>query len=390
MKPQMRTVRNSRRTGGRILECGRCHANAIAKFPEPDLVPDFPLPGGAFCFRKNVSPLTSRLQNGILKPCLSSGLGPSRRQIAMSSLPKPEIIFTHEGDLDGFVSGNLLQRLARSLFDCEVPIEPLSSSPWSTLKWFPKSAWVCDITFEDVIDRENWLIVDHHRTPSQPESATLVHDLDSSAAKLCYQLLRQHQPGNSSLDRLVELTDIGDLFQSEHADFVLATDYARLIKTYRFRSIQRLFENDLESMLDHPLLAVMASKREVEDPVGLAWSRERITEISSDIGYVAHAVGDLNHILHELLNDEGVPYTVLFSLAKNPNRPIALSIRSRNGQALAVAQSLNGGGHPNAAGAKLPGAINSFQNAVQFLIKHFHPEEPAEQDIGALFEHSKF
>ena len=32
------------------------------------------------------------------------------------SLSKPEVIYTHESDLDGFVSGLLLQNLAEKLF----------------------------------------------------------------------------------------------------------------------------------------------------------------------------------------------------------------------------------------------------------------------------------
>ena len=41
----------------------------------------------------------------------------------MISLPKPEVILTHESDLDGLVSGLLLQRLAHRLFDEKVPLE---------------------------------------------------------------------------------------------------------------------------------------------------------------------------------------------------------------------------------------------------------------------------
>ena len=34
----------------------------------------------------------------------------------MVSLPRPEVILTHESDLDGLVSGVLLQRLAEKIF----------------------------------------------------------------------------------------------------------------------------------------------------------------------------------------------------------------------------------------------------------------------------------
>ena len=39
------------------------------------------------------------------------------------SLCRPEVIITHESDLDGLVSGVLLQRLARKLFNTDVPLE---------------------------------------------------------------------------------------------------------------------------------------------------------------------------------------------------------------------------------------------------------------------------
>ena len=38
---------------------------------------------------------------------------------------QPEVILTHESDLDGFVSGILLQRLAKRLFGADVPVESL-------------------------------------------------------------------------------------------------------------------------------------------------------------------------------------------------------------------------------------------------------------------------
>ena len=42
--------------------------------------------------------------------------GSSSRLPRMLALPKPEVICTHESDLDGFVSGLLLKRLAQKLF----------------------------------------------------------------------------------------------------------------------------------------------------------------------------------------------------------------------------------------------------------------------------------
>ena len=41
----------------------------------------------------------------------------------MLNLTRPEVILTHESDLDGFVSGILLRRLAKHLFGAEIPME---------------------------------------------------------------------------------------------------------------------------------------------------------------------------------------------------------------------------------------------------------------------------
>jgi len=38
----------------------------------------------------------------------------------MTELSKPEVIITHESDLDGFVAGALLQKLAQKVFGVEV------------------------------------------------------------------------------------------------------------------------------------------------------------------------------------------------------------------------------------------------------------------------------
>ena len=48
----------------------------------------------------------------------------------MLVLPKPEVICTHESDLDGFVSGLLLKRLAEKLFSTDTPMEAFHNHNW--------------------------------------------------------------------------------------------------------------------------------------------------------------------------------------------------------------------------------------------------------------------
>ena len=89
----------------------------------------------------------------------------------MQSLCRPEVIITHESDLDGLVAGVLLQRLAKKLFGNEVRIEACNYNYWKQRDLREKAAWVTDFTFEARLDKPNWLIVDHHSSavPAPPK-----------------------------------------------------------------------------------------------------------------------------------------------------------------------------------------------------------------------------
>ena len=65
-----------------------------------------------------------------------------------NSLPKPDVIITHESDLDGFVAGVLLQRLARKLFNSVIRLEACNYNYWRARDPREKAAWVTDLTFE--------------------------------------------------------------------------------------------------------------------------------------------------------------------------------------------------------------------------------------------------
>jgi nanoRNase/pAp phosphatase (c-di-AMP/oligoRNAs hydrolase) len=67
---------------------------------------------------------------------------------------------------------------------------------------------------------------------------------------------------------------------------------------------------------------------------------------------------------------------------------VLVSLRSRTGAALAVAEKLQGGGHPNASGATLPRSIQSIPAAVDYLRQLLNPPvAPASPDqLEALFE----
>ncbi len=302
----------------------------------------------------------------------------------MISLPKPDVILTHESDLDGLVSGILLQRLARKLFATNVPLEAYHYNTWRQRELKEAAAWVCDLSFEPRLDKANWVIIDHHATEVAPKNAQLIHDLNKSAGLLCYELGREHGLASPELDRLIRLNNVSDLFLEEDPEFVLANDYANLVKVYQFWNIHALINGRIESLLDHPLLEVMAVKRRVEDPLGFEWSKSNIVNLSSTVGYVDTVIGNNNLIVHQLLERGVSPYPVLLTLFRRPSGMIIASLRSRNGEALKIAERLQGGGHANACGATLPKVIRTIPDAIAYLRQVLNPTVKKDTALNSL------
>ena len=123
----------------------------------------------------------------------------------------------------------------------------------------------------------------------------------------------------------------------------------------------------MERLLNHPLLEVMEVKRRIEDPMGLEWSKANVQEISPAVGYVDTVVGNTNLIVHQLLEKKQTKYPVLMTLFRKANSAVVVSLRSRNGEALKVAELLQGGGHANACGATLPRSVRNIPDAIQYL-----------------------
>ena len=296
----------------------------------------------------------------------------------MRDLTRPDVIFTHESDLDGLLAGVLLQRLAAKLFGVKVRLEAYHYNFWKQRDLRESSAWTADLTFEQRMDRPGWVIIDHHVTEAMPKNAYLVHDLNKSAATLCYDLCKEAGIQSPALDRLVHLNNIADLFLVDDPDFVLATDYANLVKSYQFWNLHGLIGGEIEKLLDHPLLEVMAVKRRIENPMGFDWSKSNVTELSPTVGHVDTVVGNNNLIIYQLLQQHATKYTVLVTLFRRGSLVFA-SFRSTNGEALKVAERFQGGGHPNAAGALLPKSIRSVPDGVDYLRQVLNLKTQAQQ-----------
>ena len=137
----------------------------------------------------------------------------------------------------------------------------------------------------------------------------------------------------------------------------------------------------------------MEVKRNIEDPLGFAWSRENITEIAPHVGFVDTVIGNNNLIVHQLLEQHATRYPVLLTLFRRANGVIIASLRSRNGEALKIAEKLQGGGHANACGATLPRSVKTIPDAVNYLRQVLNPkkEEPLQslEDVFASLDLSQ-
>src|SRR5438270_11471792 len=111
----------------------------------------------------------------------------------------------------------------------------------------------------------------------------------------------------------------------------------------------------------------MAVKRRIENPIGLEWSKSNITEICSTVGYVETVIGNNNLIVHQLLVKQAMRFPVLVTLFKRANNHVIASFRSRNGEALKIAERFQGGCHANAAGAMMPKSVKNIPDAVDYL-----------------------
>ncbi|MDE2712749.1 MAG: DHHA1 domain-containing protein [Limisphaerales bacterium] len=300
----------------------------------------------------------------------------------MSDLPQPQVVITHESDLDGFVSGHLLQRLANHLFDQQTLLQAWNYTNFERRPLRENCAWVCDLNFSKRMDRDNWLIVDHHQTDVDPQRARLILDHSKSASLLCYELCKEHGLGNEKLDRLVHFTNVGDLFLTDDPHFTEAIDYGSLIKQYMFWNIAKLIEGDLESLIDHPLIEVIATRRRIENPIGYEYAKAHITPLSDTVAMIESPIGDTNAVVHQMLTEEATPHPVILT-AVTRNRSVSVSVRSRNGEALPVAKLLQGGGHPNACGATLPQTVQRIPDAVEYLKKTLNPK-PGGDGLGSL------
>jgi len=302
----------------------------------------------------------------------------------VNGLTQPDVILTHESDLDGFVSGVLLQRLVKRLFGADVRLEAYHYQSWKMRDLRERAAWVCDFSFEPRLDKAEWLIIDHHATETVAKQAKLIHDVGKSASLLCYELCKQNGIQSPELDRLVHLSDVADLFLDTDPDFTIANDYANLVKSYGFWNLHAVIDGQLERLLEHPLLEVMAVKRKVEDPIGLDWSRRNVAEISPTVGYVDTVVGNNNAIVHQLLEQQATGFPVLMTLFRKANGAVIVSLRSRNGEALKVAEKLQGGGHANASGASLPRSVKTIPDAVQYLRAVLNPQPKKDAPLNSL------
>jgi nanoRNase/pAp phosphatase (c-di-AMP/oligoRNAs hydrolase) len=95
-------------------------------------------------------------------------------------------------------------------------------------------------------------------------------------------------------------------------------------------------------------------------------------------------IGNTNLIVHQLLEAKATGYPVLMTLFRKANNTVVASFRSRGGEALKFAESLQGGGHANACGATLPRSIRNIPDAVDYLRNILNPMPKKDAPLNNL------
>jgi len=75
------------------------------------------------------------------------------------------------------------------------------------------------------------------------------------------------------------------------------------------------------------------------------------------------------------------------TLFRKANHSVIVSLRSRNGEALKVAEKLQGGGHANACGATLPRSVKTIPDAIDYIrcVLNGPPKKEALNSLEGLF-----
>jgi len=95
-------------------------------------------------------------------------------------------------------------------------------------------------------------------------------------------------------------------------------------------------------------------------------------------------IGNTNQVVHQLLEQRATTYPVLITLFRRGNGMVLASLRSRTGEALKVAEKLQGGGHANACGATLPRSIQNIPDAIVYLRQVLNPAPARGTPLNSL------
>ena len=302
-------------------------------------------------------------------------------------IKRPSLIYTHEADLDGFMSGLILNMVSKVLFKKGSSIRYINYDTMDKIEFRPNDAiWISDLNFPvlNLKPQKNRIfIIDHHKWEQDPtdEQVTYLHNTTKSATLQCFEVLeyvvnelenstekRKYKNIVESIRELVRLTNIGDVFiQSNKEDLLKA------------RSYSRFFIENIKPNLETPHLVLGCKPKEVLYSIynnsaylnynktfrknleqDLSLYREQLkdksNEIKPGIFNVIYEKGDYSLIFNILL-EENPNIKAILTAIKNPNTgKWSLSVRSRDGKsAYYIANKyFGGGGHPNAAGAGFP------------------------------------
>lgn len=323
----------------------------------------------------------------------------------------PTRIYSHDSDLDGFVSGNILYNISKILFG-ESPkilyknyhnLDEIHTDKGEVI-------WVSDLNYNKSMDNrlnDLMFIVDHHRwepdpidcTPENPfcDKIYYIHDTTKSASLLCFELLEtivnnlNNNPNKEkylkyieNIRDLVKWTNIGDIFKYNSTDELIeARSYARYFND--FIKPDLLNAHDILNCKEKDILPVFYNsykksnyyenyKNQLTQSL-MYYEKElnkKRNEIYPGIFNLVYDKGDYSMIFNILLEKHQNIKAILTAI-RNPNTgDWSLSVRSKDGKtAFYIAKKyFSGGGHPNASGAVLPNKFNRENISTEEVLEY--------------------
>lgn len=273
--------------------------------------------------------------------------------------------YTHGGDMDGFLCGELAASLG--LVASRDHVQPLDYGSLGSIAPSEEPILVCDLNLPDhhaAWFSPNVVIIDHHRLPPDGHLAVCLHRENACAAAIMWETTRllhkRVRDQTPPLAMLVDAINAGDLFLTqEEAAYRTSRRYTYLLRGLGWPVLWELFSTQRTSMLALPpvLSDILDGLIDGANTRGLAKAAETLREVSirgDDLYLGILGEGDPSVIGNQLSEQRAHPVGLVVLNTLDADGIVQVAVRDNGNRAAEIATKCGGGGHPAAAGFSAP------------------------------------